>query len=45
LQADLQDAMHAHLRYPEILAMMESEDRQEGQRAFAEKRPPDWLAS
>jgi len=45
LQADLQEAMHAHLRYPEILAMMESEDRREGQRAFAEKRPPDWLAS
>ena len=44
LQADLQNAMHEHLAYPEIIAMMASADAREGPRAFAEKRAPTWAA-
>jgi crotonobetainyl-CoA hydratase len=42
LQQDVQNAMLAHLDYPQIVAMMGSEDAKEGPRAFAEKRAPNW---
>jgi crotonobetainyl-CoA hydratase len=40
--ADLRRSMVEHLQYPEIIAMMESEDALEGPRAFAERRLPRW---
>lgn len=42
LDGAVQSAMHAHLRWPEIVAMMQSDDAKEGPRAFVEKRPPNW---
>ena len=42
LQADIATAMTEHLAYPEIVAMLGSEDAREGARAFAEKRRPGW---
>lgn len=42
LDGDVRAAMHAHLEWPEIVAMMRSEDGDEGIRAFAEKRAPVW---
>lgn len=42
LDGDVQAAMHAHLQWPEIVAMLRSEDAREGPRAFAEKRMPVW---
>jgi crotonobetainyl-CoA hydratase len=42
LEGDIRDAMLAHLEWPEIVAMMDSDDAKEGPRAFAEKRAPAW---
>lgn len=42
LDGDVRAAMHAHLEWPEIVAMIESDDAKEGPRAFAEKRAPIW---
>ena len=39
---DMAEAMAGHLAWPEIVAMMESEDAKEGPRAFTEKRAPAW---
>ena len=44
LGQDIEAAMLAHLHYPEIVAMMDSEDAREGPRAFAEKREPHYKA-
>ena len=38
----LADAMRAQQDYPSFRAFYHSEDRAEGARAFAEKRPPNW---
>lgn len=42
MQKDVAAAMLGHLGYPEIIAMMASEDAKEGPRSFAEKRAPVW---
>ena len=42
LDGDVEAAMLPHLDWPEIAAMMGSEDAKEGPRAFAEKRAPAW---
>ncbi|WP_198351079.1 enoyl-CoA hydratase-related protein [Flavisphingomonas formosensis] len=42
LEGDIREAMTAHLDWPEIVAMMGSDDAREGPRAFAEKRAPAW---
>lgn len=41
-EPDVQAAMTAQQHYPAFSAWYESEDRLEGARAFAEKRPPRW---
>jgi crotonobetainyl-CoA hydratase len=42
-EPDVQAAMAAQSRYPAFADCYESEDRLEGARAFAEKRPPVWV--
>ncbi|CAM3838328.1 Carnitinyl-CoA dehydratase [Pseudomonas reidholzensis] len=36
-------ALHEQWDYPQVQAMLASQDAIEGPRAFAEKRPPNWL--
>jgi crotonobetainyl-CoA hydratase len=37
-----EEAQAAQMGFPAIRTMLASEDAEEGPRAFAEKRPPEW---
>lgn len=41
-EPSLQDALRNQQKYPTVVAMGRSKDRQEGALSFAEKRPPQW---